>query len=386
MSHTLKFPFYAQLCFIILTVTFIISILYVGHHIFIPIVLALLFAILLRPMVKFFNSKLKFPHVLAAMMSVILFVVFILGVLFFLSWQIGDIASDWEQIQENLAMHYHNAQVWVKQSFHISYTVQNKYIKEATKDSFNGANVLSKGTFNSFTSTLLNMVLIPFLIFLFLLYRNLLLKFLSKLFKAEHEKTLQEVLFNVKIAIQSFLVGLLIETGVVAALTSIGYMIAGIQYAVLLGVITGIMNLIPYIGILMAGLLSIIASLTSSTDISVITSVVVINALVQLIDNNILVPLIVSSKVKINALVSIIGIIIGGEIAGVAGMFLAIPIIAVLKVIFDRVGSLEPWGFLMGDDMPKIYEWRKLKLPSFDAGDSPDPVQINSKLPENKSE
>ena len=195
---------------------------------------------------------------------------------------------------------------------------------------------------------------------------------MSKLFKEKHQKELQDILIHVKLAIQSFLVGLLIEMGVVATLTGIGYMIIGVQYAVLLGAITGILNLIPYIGILVAGLLSIIATLTNSTDISIITSVITVNIVVQLIDNNILVPMIVSSKVKINALVSIIGIIIGGAIAGVAGMFLAIPVIAILKVIFDRVEDLEPWGFLMGDDLPKTYEWRKLKFPSFDAGDAKD--------------
>ena len=76
--------------------------------------------------------------------------------------------------------------------------------------------------------------------------------------------------------------------------------------------------------------------------------------------------LIVSSKVKINALASIVEIIIGGAIAGFAGMFLAIPILAILKVIFDKIESLEPWGYLMGDDLPKTYTWHNIQLPLFD--------------------
>jgi predicted PurR-regulated permease PerM len=71
--------------------------------------------------------------------------------------------------------------------------------------------------------------------------------------------------------------------------------------------------------------------------------------------------MIVSSKVEINAFVSIIGII-GGAIAGVSGMFLALPILAVLKVIFDRVESLEPWGYLMGEIIPKTYTWRNITV------------------------
>jgi hypothetical protein len=95
---------------------------------------------------------------------------------------------------------------------------------------------------------------------------------------------------------------------------------------------------------------------------------------VQFLDNNILVPLIVSSKVKINALVSIVGIIIGGALAGVSGMFLAIPIIAVLKVIFDRIDGLKPWGILLGDNLTKTFEWGKIKFPSMAVGlDNPEP-------------
>jgi predicted PurR-regulated permease PerM len=133
----------------------------------------------------------------------------------------------------------------------------------------------------------------------------------------------------------------------------------------LLGLITGILNLIPYIGILFAGLLTIVASLSGSPELSVIVGVIVVNVIVQFIDNNVLVPMIVSSKVEINALVSIVGIVAGGAIAGIAGMFLAIPVIAIIKVVFDRIDELSPWGYLFGDDMPKTYSWHKVKLPLY---------------------
>ena len=152
----------------------------------------------------------------------------------------------------------------------------------------------------------------------------------------------------------------------ISVLTSVGLMIIGVKYAILLGVITGLLNIIPYIGILVAGILTIVATLTGSADLSIILGVIIVNVIVQLIDNNLLVPLIVSSKVKINALASIVGIIIGGALAGISGMFLAIPIIAILKVIFDRIESLEPWGYLMGDTLPKTYEWRKIKFTRYD--------------------
>jgi predicted PurR-regulated permease PerM len=87
------------------------------------------------------------------------------------------------------------------------------------------------------------------------------------------------------------------------------------------------------------------------SDLSIILGVIGVNVVVQIIDNNILVPVIINTKVQINAFVSIIGIIVGG----VAGDVLAIPILAILKIVFDRIESLEAWGYLMGDNMPKNF-------------------------------
>ncbi|HOZ86650.1 MAG TPA: AI-2E family transporter, partial [Bacteroidia bacterium] len=154
---------------------------------------------------------------------------------------------------------------------------------------------------------------------------------------------------------------------------------------ILLGVITGVLNMIPYIGILVAGGISILATLTSTAEVSVILGVVIVNALVQLIDNNLLVPMVVSSKVKINAFVSIVAIIIGGALGGIAGMFLAIPLIAIIKVIFDRIESFEPWGFLMGDDLPKVYQWGGIKLTRYDAGDGTEEKKAEKKKGELKN-
>ncbi|MFY9311084.1 MAG: AI-2E family transporter [Bacteroidia bacterium] len=368
MYPTLKYPFYVKLGLVLLSLSLIVGFIYVGQQVLVPIMLALLFAILLRPVVNFLNTKIRLPHVIAVIISVVLFLLFIAGIVFFVSWQVGDMASDWDKIKNNILTHYHTIQRWISQHLNISYNEQQKYIEQASKDSFSKSGNIMGSTLSSFTGALLSMILVPIYTFLFLLYRNLFITFLTKLVSEENQGKLQDILMHVKVAIQSYVVGLLIEFGIVSTLTSIGLMIVGVEYAILLGVITGLLNLIPYIGILIAGLISILASLTSSTDLSLIIGVIVVNSVVQLLDNNIIIPMIVSSKVRINAFVSIAGVIIGGAIGGVAGMFLSIPIIAILKVVFDRIEELEPWGFLMGDDLPKTYEWGKIKLPSWDAG------------------
>lgn len=367
MNDILKLPFYAKSTLILLGLIASTYIFYIGQDILIPVIMSLLFAILLYPVVQFFKSKLRLPHVIAVMTAVILFVLVFIGLFVFLSFQISDFVNDFDKIEKNITIHINNIQGFIKDNFHLSSSEQKQYIASAAEDSKQKGKELIGSTLMSFTDTLMNLTLIPIYTFLILLYRTHFLLFLSKLFKKENHEQLKDILTNIRLAINSYIVGLIIEMILVSVMTTVGFMLIGMKYAILLGVITGILNLIPYIGILVAGLLSILASLTGSPDLSIIIGVIVITIVVQLIDNNLIVPLIVSSKVEINALISIIGIIIGGAIAGISGMFLALPIFAIMKVIFDRVESLEPWGYLMGDHLPKTYTWRKIKLPLFDS-------------------
>jgi predicted PurR-regulated permease PerM len=375
-----KLPFYQRLALVLLSLSLILTILYIGSTIIMPLLLAMLIAILLRPLVVFFNKKMRVPHVVAVLIAVLLFVVFVVSIVFFISWQVTDFVDDWPKIKYNMTMNYEHLQRWIKDSFNISYKKQETYIESVKNDSLTNKQELVGNTLSTFSSTLLNLVLIPLYAFLILIYRNLFKKFLAKLVAQKNHPTLVDILSEIKLVVQSYIVGLLIEMGIVAVLTTIGLSIIGVPYAILLGTITAILNLIPYIGILCAGVISILVALTNSTEFTAALGVIIVNAIVQLIDNNFLVPKVVASKVKLNALVSILAVFVGGAIGGVMGMFLAIPISAILKVVFDRIEDLKPWGYLLGDDMPKTYEWGFLKLPALSAGNedtplSPEPSQ-----------
>jgi predicted PurR-regulated permease PerM len=103
-------------------------------------------------------------------------------------------------------------------------------------------------------------------------------------------------------------------------------------------------------------------STVNSDGISSQIAIVAAYLVIQFIDNNILVPRIVSKKVQINALISILAVLLGGALWGIPGMLLSIPFIAVLKIIFDRIDELKPWGCLLGDEVPTEHigvEWQK---------------------------
>jgi predicted PurR-regulated permease PerM len=198
---------------------------------------------------------------------------------------------------------------------------------------------------------LLNLVILPVYIFLILWYKKLIIEFIHKLFSEERHQKIAQILKESQRVIQSYLVGLLFEVSIVAGLNITGLLIIGVDYALLFGLLGAILNLIPYVGIIIAALLPIGFALILQSPQHALF-VVILYAVVQFVDNNIIVPRVVASKVRLNALVSILAVLVGGTLWGISGMFLSIPLVAIAKVIFDKIEELEPWGFILGDEIP----------------------------------
>ncbi len=141
----------------------------------------------------------------------------------------------------------------------------------------------------------------------------------------------------------------MIEMVVVAILNCSLLLILGVKYALLLGIMAALFNIIPYLGIFTAIIISMLVTLTTAASVVVMLQVGIALFLVHLLDSNILLPRIVGSKVKINALVTIVGVVCGSMLWGIPGMFLAIPVIAIMKITFERIDALKPWALLLGD-------------------------------------
>jgi predicted PurR-regulated permease PerM len=176
-------------------------------------------------------------------------------------------------------------------------------------------------------------------------------RFVVDVFRTSNREHVEDVLRESRGVIQNYMVGLLIEMGIVALINFIGFFAIGIDYPVFLAVFAAVMNLIPYVGMLIASIFCCLVTLTTSETSSDALWTLIVLWIVQFFDNNIIMPQVVGSKVKINALFTIIGVLLGGALAGIPGMFLAIPGIAILKVIFERVDHLRPWGMLLSDDI-----------------------------------
>lgn len=345
-----KIPFYLKTAQVLLALVAVFFILYVGQSIIVPLVFALILAILLNPFVNFMTRK-KINRVLAIFLALLALFIVVFGIFYFIGAQISMFREALPELKIRATELLNKGMTWFSERFHVSQTQMDDWIDKKTSEGLNDAGGKVGSTLLNLSSLLVLVFLVPVYIFLFLYYKRLLLAFFSEVFSDDLAVTVNEVLSNSKKLIQSYLVGLLLEMLIIAILNSTALLIIGVDYAIVLGVIGAILNLIPYIGGVIAIGLPVIMSLLSGTPTSALI-VVAAYTVIQFVDNNFLVPMVVASKVKVNALVSIIVVLIGGALWGVAGMFLAIPITAILKVIFDKVPGLNAFGMLIGDDMP----------------------------------
>ncbi len=176
-------------------------------------------------------------------------------------------------------------------------------------------------TFLSITEAAILLILLPIYAFLLLFYRNLIKRFLFAVFKHEFSPSVNNVLSETQVMVRSYILGLLIEMIIVAAANSIGLLILGIKYAIFFGVLAAVLNIIPYIGMFTATLLTVIITVTTSDNTSDLVWIIIIFYGIHIIDVNFLMPRIVASRLRINALISIFGVIIGGALTGISGFF-----------------------------------------------------------------
>lgn len=331
---------------------FLGMIIIVGRDVITPLLMAFFLAIMLLPIYRFFKRR-RLPDTVCISAALLVLIIIVGLVVWFFSSQVSNLVSDFPQIKKNVSLHLNSLSAWINNKMHFSTERQLQLINDQSEKLLNYAGGLLTGAFSSVTSVVIFVGLLPIYIFLLLFYKNLLLRFVFFWFPENSHAQVEEAMRQTEVIIKSYLIGLLIQISYITILLGGILMIIGIKHALLIGVIFAILNLIPYVGALIGNIIGVLLTLTSSQEIWPIFAVLGTIAFVQFLDNNILMPRIVGSKVKINALITIIGVIVAGALAGVSGMFLSLPVIAVLKIIFDRTPNLKQWGVLLGDEKPK---------------------------------
>lgn len=348
-----EIPFYAKTTIFFVGLFALITMLYIAQSIIVPLVFSVIIAIVLHPVVNFFVRQ-RINRIVAIAISLLITILLIAGTGMLLYSQASRFSESWPLLVERFTQTFNESITWSSGYFDIDPKKIHLWITEAKTELLTSGRSAIGQTLMNVGSAMVAIFLIPVYIFLILFYEPLLLDFVRKLFGTENQSQVGEIVTKTKTVIQRYLVGLVIEAVIIAVLEIATLLILGIEYAILLGIIGALLNVIPYIGGLIAVALPMMIALATKDSAWYAVYILVIYYIIQLIDNNYIVPKIVASKVKLNALFSIIVVIAGNALWGVPGMFLSIPLLAIVKLIFDHVEPLKPWGFLLGDTMPQI--------------------------------
>ena len=341
----------------LLAIVLVVFILWSTQTVVIPLLFSIILAVMVFPIARFmerFGINRIFSTVLSLLIAILIFA----GLSYLIVMQVIDISKDAATITVKLEKLFNEGLQWVTQTFNIS---QNELSDKALKELESAMSTISKfamNFFSSFGSVLTAGILVPIFAFFFLYYRDFFKTFFLKAFKSTPKDKVEDTLTKMYNALQNYMVGQLTVMSIVAILNTIGLYFIGIDYAWFFGVLASLLMILPYVGIAIGSIFPAIFALATMDSPYYALGIVGWFQFVQFLEGNFITPNIVGGKVSLNPMVSMLAIILGGMLFGFAGFILALPIAAILKVVFDSIPQLESFGYLLGD--PEI-EDKKIK-------------------------
>jgi predicted PurR-regulated permease PerM len=334
---------------ILLAIVLSVTVLYYGKDLFLLFIASGLLAFLLLPLARKVEGW-GVPRWVGALAATLMMLLLVLGTFFLAGWQLTRFGEDLPALQQAFATKGQALQVWIEEQAHISQREQLKWFNDRLADlASSGGNVLMQ-VFSGTGAVLAAVVPIPIIVFLLLLLKDKFRTFFEQL-GSSSEGLVLDIMLNVSKLSRKYLRGVLLVILILGTLSSIGFLILDLKYAVLLGFLIGFLNVIPYVGVLIGSLLPILIALVTKDSMMYAVGALGVCLLTQFLENNFITPKIVGSSVSVNPLASIAALIGFGLLWGVVGMVLAIPITGMLKIVCDSIPSLKPYGYILGEDI-----------------------------------
>jgi len=336
---------------VLLFVFLLALVLHYGKPFFVPLTFAGLLSMLLLPV----SLKLEgwgMNKAVAIVLSILLIVLFFGGIIALLAWQISDISQDASQIEHSIQQKIQQVKQYVSNTLGISPQKQQELFQKQQSSGGKLASFLS-GALTSVGAVFTNFLLVLVYIFLFMYFREHLKKFILKLFPKTQQAEAGKVIESSRKVAQKYITGLMLMIIGLWIMYSIGFAIVGVKNFFFFAILCGLLEIVPFVGNLIGNILTVVVSLAQGGDMNLVIGILVTYGLVQFIQSYILEPLVVGSEVSIHPVFTIIGIVAGEFIWGIAGMILAIPILGITKIVCDHVEPLKPFGFLIGEEKKK---------------------------------
>ncbi len=327
----------------------VFGILYFGQNIFVPLISAALVTFLMMPLVQRMERWVGTAASAVASVTVLIAVIALL-VLWVVLVNVTAFSQDLPQIQNTLSEYSKVLQQEMQRLFDVPV---EQYLSVLTQWLPTSVGMATQITYRVATTVIYALgtcVFFVFYVIFFILYRHRFLQFLLASFSLDQHDTVRSVVYRINDTLSSYLAAIVTVISILVIYNAIALHLLHVPYATLWAIIGGILYIIPYIGITIGAIFPALATLALQQ--SIIKACIVIAVFIgnQVIENNILTPYIVGGHVRINPLFALIAVFVGGQLWGISGMILFLPMLAVIKVICDHVPSLSAFGYLLGTD------------------------------------
>ncbi len=343
ISRFLQVVFFTVLILYFGKVLFLI--LYFGKVLLVPLSFGLLIAIISYPGCKWLEQK-RWPRGLAVS-TLMLFIIAIFGLLLtLLGYELNLFFKDIPQIKNRMSMFSIEISQWL-QSLGVQSELQHSLISRIKTDFNQSINSYLGGAISATTSTLFSLIMIPIYGSLFLYHRKTFVRFLHAIAGNRYRDKLNSILQLSIHSYFSFIKGTFIVYCIVGVLNSIGLLMLGIEHAILFGVVTAFMTIVPYVGIIISAALPVAVALITKDSIWYAAGVIFVFTVVQYLEANIIFPHVVGQQINLSTWAVLVAIVIGTLLWGIAGMILFIPFMAILKIVSDHLEGWEPLNILL---------------------------------------
>lgn len=348
-KSNLTLPTYLRALSVMVFIIVLVFLLIVGKSLLIPFFLSAFFAVLFTPLSNWLESK-KFPRVLSTLVSMLAMVTFVAGLIIFIFTTIANFQHDFEDVSVKIDNYIGELDSWIFNSFGVKAEIAEKA---------NGEYLLSLLSQNTDTVTnfalsavgsLSGILLVVVFVFFLLLYRDHFVEVMLRIYRDTDSELVMSRIVKLRKLLITYILGVIKVMGILTVLNLIAFASLGIKHAIFFAVIGAILNIIPYVGPFVGALLPMAYSFLTKDSLFYPIAVIVCYQIIQFIEGNILTPKIVGGNVNLNPFITILGLLIGASIWGVAGMILIIPVMALLRQIFEWNEETKPFAVLLGEE------------------------------------
>lgn len=322
-------------------------ILYFAAPVLVPLTFGLVFAMLLTPVCKWLERK-GLNRGLATTGSLLFLLTIVAALVLLLNWQVGDLVKDMSKIEQQLQKLIDQVTGYIYQKFDVSPQQQKQMLKDQQSDGAGKIAGIIMAALNSVAGLMVNTLLVLVYTFVIIYFRDRFKSFVLRLTTADKQADAKKIMRKSSMVTQQYISGLGLMIVMLWVMYGIGFSIVGIKGAIFFAILCGTLEIVPFAGNITGTTITVLIALAQGGSVNMAIGVLITYGIVQFVQTYLLEPLVVGKQVSLNPLFTILIIVVGEALWGIAGMVLAIPLLGMFKVLCDNVEPLKPYGYLIG--------------------------------------